>query len=398
LNHVHRTVLLIQSKYERSVFMKNKCKLLGIAVVIAAIVFGTALLFTGCDDVSKKVDSEGESKENSGGGIFTSSNAFNEWLSKQPDNTPSTAYTVRLSVDYLDIYLSSYKTKYIILDLTGSTITSFGWAQFSGCTNLVGIIIPDSVTSIDGNVFSGCTGLTSVIIPDSVTGIGRWAFSSCTGLNNVTIGNGVTGIEYGAFYECTNLTSVIIGNGVISIDGADHPSWGDKGVFENCTKLTNVTIGNSVKNIGGSAFAGCTSLKEIIIPNSVTSIGGSAFYHCTGLTSVIIGNGVTSIGGWAFSDCNNLASIIIPNGNIENYAFYGYIGLISLTIGSGVTIDGYNFEDCTSLTSVTFQGNTNYISEWFVFPGDLRDKYLAEDGGAGTYTRLSGDDTWTKQP
>jgi len=38
--------------------MKNKCKLLGIAVVITAIVFSAVLLFTGCDDASKKVDSE----------------------------------------------------------------------------------------------------------------------------------------------------------------------------------------------------------------------------------------------------------------------------------------------------------------------------------------------------
>jgi len=32
------------------------------------------------------------------------------------------------------------------------------------------------------------------------------------------------------------------------------------------------------------------------------------------------------------------------------------------------------------------------------FPGDLRSKYLAADGGIGTYTRPSGSDTWTKQP
>jgi len=29
------------------------------------------------------------------------------------------------------------------------------------------------------------------------------------------------------------------------------------------------------------------------------------------------------------------------------------------------------------------------------FPGDLRSKYL--NGGIGTYTRVSGSDTWTKE-
>jgi len=132
-------------------------------------------------------DGKGEGKETGSGGggrIFTSSNAFNEWLSKQPDNTPSTAYTVRLSVDYLDIYL--YGTKYIILDLVGSTITSFGWAQFSGWTNLVGIIITASVTTIQDEAFNYCFGLTSIIIPASVTSIGRSAFEHCTSLTSVT--------------------------------------------------------------------------------------------------------------------------------------------------------------------------------------------------------------------
>jgi hypothetical protein len=34
-----------------------------------------------------------------------------------------------------------------------------------------------------------------------------------------------------------------------------------------------------------------------------------------------------------------------------------------------------------------------------VFPGDLRDKYLAADGGIGTYTRPDDEsEIWTKQP
>jgi len=35
-------------------------------------------------------------------------------------------------------------------------------------------------------------------------------------------------------------------------------------------------------------------------------------------------------------------------------------------------------------------GNHTYL-------GDLRQKYLAEDGGPGTYTRASGGEVWTKQ-
>ena len=57
------------------------------------------------------------------------------------------------------------------------------------------------------------------------------------------------------------------------------------------------------------------------------------------------------------------------------------------------------FGNCISLTSVTFMGTitANYFDTTDVFPGDLRDKYFAEDGGIGTYTREAGSDTWTKQ-
>jgi hypothetical protein len=58
------------------------------------------------------------------------------------------------------------------------------------------------------------------------------------------------------------------------------------------------------------------------------------------------------------------------------------------------------FNECTSLTSVTFQGTiaeNNFHQAAYSSLGDLRDKYLASGGGIGTYTRESGGTTWTKQ-
>ena len=106
---------------------------------------------------------------------------------------------------------------------------------------------------------------------------------------------------------------------------------------------------------------GATNITEVIIPASyngrpVTSIDIFAFMYCYSLTSITIPNSVTSIGSVAFSGCS-------------------------------------------SLTSVTFNGtiySDNFSSS--PFPGDLQAKYLAENGGIGTYTRPNGEsDTWTKQ-
>jgi hypothetical protein len=125
--------------------------------------------------------------------------------------------------------------------------------------------------------------------------------------------------------------------------------------------------------------------KDVKIPEkiqdlSVTSIGNGAFQANVEITSVVIPNGVTSIGSVAFESCTSLTSVTIPD---------------SVTIiGSGA------FYNCANLTSVTFVGSipsSGFHANAFSELGDIRAKYLAAGGGAGTYTRPSGSTTWTKQ-
>jgi len=73
--------------------------------------------------------------------------------------------------------------------------------------------------------------------------------------------------------------------------------------------------------------------------------------------------------------------------------------LTSVTIGSGVkSIEQFVFNNCRSLTSVTFAGSIPTSGfDANAFPGDIRAKYLAGGGGAGTYTRSNGESlVWTK--
>jgi len=261
-----------------------------------------------------------------------------------------------------------------------NSVSSIGERAFFGCTSLTNITIPDSVTSIGNRSFERCTSLTSITIPNSITSIGNQVFAGCSSLTNITIPNSVTNIGNRAFSRCTGLTSITIPNSVTNMDG---------GVFYYCSKLAKVTIGSGVKsinlfsvfdNVAGwsnyGSFEGCISLKSITIPNNVTKIGNRAFYGCTGLTSVNIPDSITSIVIEAFSGCTSLPSVTIPNSvtGIEHRAFVG----------------------CTSLTSVTFEGIITYFSDTSGFPGDLREKYLASDGGPGVYNRFAGGSTWKK--
>ncbi len=287
-----------------------------------------------------------------------------------------------------------------------------GAYAFSGCTNLTGVTIPDTVTSIGGSAFSGCSRLTnvkigngvtniehfsfagchrlmsitvlggnvnyssvnglllskdgkrlvqgvngSVTIPDSVTSIGYGAFDNCTGLTHVAIPASVTSIEKLAFYGCASLTSVTVPSSVTSIE---------EGTFGNCSGLKSVTIPDCVTSIGERAFEFCGGLTSVTIPNSVTSIGDYAFQSCRRLTSVTIPDSVTSIGCSAFSGCSGLTSVTVPSSvtSIGEYAFYNCSGLTSVTIGNGVTSIGeYAFYNCSGLTSVTIGNGVTSIGD-----------------------------------
>jgi len=317
------------------------------------------------------------------GDAFTSIAAMKTWLTGQPDNTPFTPYTIKLNVSDLGgsataaasvgRTLRDNPTKYVILDLSGSTFATivadaFGaYSANNRALTLVGIIIPNTVTTIASNAFRG-TGLASIDIPSSVKTIGANAFQDCTSLTDVTIGNGLLSIEGSAFAGCTSLTSIIIPNSVTAIGN---------NAFQNCKALTSAVIGIGVTSIGSNVFQGCISLTSVSIGSSVTSIGSSAFAGCTSLTSVIIPNSVTTIGGSAFNGCTSLAN---------------------LTIGSSVTsIEGSAFNGCTSLASVKFEGNDVATFGYSSIVNSTATTNLAnayKAGGAGTYTRSA--NNWTK--
>lgn len=138
----------------------------------------------------------------------------------------------------------------------------------------------------------------------------------------------------------------------------------------------------SVKIIDGYAFNYCEGLRSITIPESITTIRGSAFYLCTGLTRVTI----FDIEAWCratissnpllyahhlYLNDTEVTDLEIPDGinTIQNNAFQGCSGLLSVTIPNSVVTIGDNaFEDCTGLTSIEIPNSVTEIG-WVAFDG-----------------------------
>ena len=143
-----------------------------------------------------------------------------------------------------------------------------------------------TVTTIKNGAFSGCSDLLSVVIPNTVTSIEGWAF-----------------------YYCTSLFSVIIPNSVTRIEDE---------TFRGCSAMTSIDIPNSVTTIGRAAFMNCDGLLSVVIPNSVTHIMRNAFYGCTALRSLVLGTSVTEILTEAFADCSKLTDIYCYADSVPN--------------------------------------------------------------------------------
>jgi hypothetical protein len=248
------------------------------------------------------------------------------WLGSQSANTAAAPYFVALKVSDLGgaynasgsvgSILNSNSTKYVSLDLSGSTFTSMPNSAFFWCAGLISVTIPNSVTTMGNEIFSGCTNLTGVI----------------------SIPAGVTNLDHGIVANCTKVTAIQVADG--------NPNYiAQDGVLYNKAKTQLI------------AYPAGKTGASFTIPNSVTALFPHAFERSS-LTSVTIPGSVTTIGRLAFMDC-------------------------------------------TSLTSVTFQGTYASISfepSFDIFYGDLVNKFAT--GNAGTYTTtapVNVSSAWTKQ-
>ena len=269
---------------------------------------------------------------------------------------------------------ANYKSIYgVLFSKDGSTIIQYP----AGKTD-ISYSIPNGVTSIGQGAFYNCSNLTSITIPDSVKSIGQGAFYGCSNLTSVTY-NGISEpeISTNAFEGC-NIESVNVstnyngrtfgGMAVNKTDtpdkpvdpvDPDKPDTGNCGenvtyTFDRGTETLTISGSGAMSNYSNTSYAPWNgykdSIKRVVIGDGVESIGDYAFYGCSKLISVTIGNSVQSTGKRALS--NGVKSI-------GAHAFEGCSSLESVTIPGSVTSIGESaFGNCTSLSSVTYNGTS----------------------------------------
>lgn len=152
------------------------------------------------------------------------------------------------------------------------------------------VIIPSAidgipVSAVNNDSFKNNSNVLSIVIPDSVTWLGGSAFYGCSNLENVHIGTNVHDIWENAFYGCSSLVAI------------DIP--------ESCIRVAEYV------------FAGCDSLKTIYIPDTVTILYDQAFYNCSGVEEIRLPSCLTVLPANMFTGCTNLKKVIYPE-NLTN--------------------------------------------------------------------------------
>ena len=301
--------------------------------------------------------------------------------------------------------------------LTGVDTASEG--LFGGMPTLTNVTLGDQVKTLHKYVFAG-SGIQSIAIPAGITSIGEYAFDACSSLTDLTFETSETALEIkgqgnsdGPFYD-SPLTTINYNRNFHykKVNGEDFiPSDDSDGIFaisedarnKVTTTPSTVNIGGLIETIQDRSFCNLP-ITELTIPGTVTSIGNNVFNGCNRLATLTFKPSETSPATGITLGYNSdgeqegpflnspltsvnlnreisytLASIDLDYDDegifygkslaegviigeqvrtLSDYMFSGS-GITSLAIPATLTkIGAYTFNNCTNLTTLTFEEST----------------------------------------
>lgn len=295
-----------------------------------------------------------------------------------------------------------------------SKLTDIDDEAFIGCSSLTTVTLPSTLITIGKAAFSGCVGVTTVklysALATSAATQAEPIFFDCPALSTVEIGGEVSAIPAYMFTGCNGIKSVALTSATITKIG--------EGAFMN-TGLTALALGGLADGItiARRAFYGCADVEAFTMPSGNFTIGEEAFFGMNKPTELVIefGSNATvgegAFGGWSalvnittnnarsgkssadffgymfgkteyeggtahaqFKDHegdptvyyipDTLKNVTVTGGTLTSGTFSGLSGISKVVIGEAIgnPFQAYLFSGCSSLKTVTFQGNYSAVS------------------------------------
>lgn len=188
--------------------------------------------------------------------------------------------------------------KYLCGAMLDMGVTRYYYSPFNQAKTIETITIGNSVDRLNDYQFSLCTGLKTVVLPDGLKTISKGTFNKDSSLVSIQIPRNVEVIGSSAFNLCASLEKVSVGN--------SH-------------QTTSVESASTV--IEDYAFNACEQLRSIVLSDNVSSIGNYAFRYCSSLAKIYCMNAVPqsiSSNAFRFVDTNN-CKLYVPTGSSKAY-------------------------------------------------------------------------------
>ncbi len=155
---------------------------------------------------------------------------------------------------------------------------------FHSCSSLVNVSF--NTVSLDfssgRHQFTDCTSLETLRLPEGLTTLGSYTFMGCTNLKNVTLPSTLKSVGDRPFWDCSSIDNLYISDlkAYCSI-GYESETYGGstleaKHIYLNGQLLTKAVIPDTVTRIPCNAF-NSDDIKEAVIPASVMLVGATAF-------------------------------------------------------------------------------------------------------------------------
>lgn len=235
-------------------------------------------------------------------------------------------------------------------------VKTIGVSAFCNCSNLWGVVLPQSLINIESCAFDCANLVWDLTIPKNVESISADAFTN-SGTKNFIVDEenkkfcSVDGVLFNkektellAYPDWKQDIVYTIPDGTITI--GDYAFYASGNAVRIC-------IPDSVVHIGKMSFANMRKLDTIEIPDSVIDIGREAFLYNKSLRNVSLGNGISDIKSRTFEGCKSLESVFISQ--------------------NAVKIDYAGFDECKNLAYVYYGGSEE---EWHSIAVDECNDYL----------------------
>ncbi len=302
-------------------------------------------IFAGCNNLSV---------------IFSDLSVINKQLESEEWSAIAQNHDIMAINSTILEYYSMYDRTNIVISIP-SFVTAISDNVFLNRSNLIGVLLPESLLSIGENTFKGCN-LNSISIPSSVVSMGLGAFSGNENLTQISlpfVGAGLNSVTNTSFahifagsvpsslveviicdnktntntsiaesaFEDSTIDSITISKNVITIDNyafknsevkvinfAEGLNSINNGVFMSCDNLKEVRLPNSLESIGEDAFKDSKRLVSVIfeVNNSILNNIGQNAFNGSGLVEIVLPNRLQNIGSGAFANCGDMIGITIP--------------------------------------------------------------------------------------